>query len=151
MGEMLTYLEGRSMQYWWVEDNKIQYADENYAREIMQLFSIGLYKLNNDGTRQVDESGNFIRAYTNDHIMEYSRIYTGFRKRPIRGNIETRAIKGSLDNRIDPMKKHIEFADHLPKVCSSGLFSVFLLSAFRRLILIPSGLLVAWLGEPIHR
>jgi len=34
--------------------------DENYAREIMQLFSIGLYELNNDGSRKVDANGAWI-------------------------------------------------------------------------------------------
>jgi len=36
------------------------HPDENYAREVMQLFSIGLYELNQDGTRKVDSNGNEI-------------------------------------------------------------------------------------------
>ena len=38
--------------------------DENYAREIMQLFSIGLYELNIDGTEKRDGSGKRIETYT---------------------------------------------------------------------------------------
>ncbi len=53
------------------------HPDENYAREIMQLFSIGLYELNNDGTRKTDSNGNFIATYTNDNIKEMAKIFTG--------------------------------------------------------------------------
>ncbi len=52
--------------------------DENYAREIMQLFSIGLYKLNADGTYQTDTSGKQLEAYTNEDITELARVFTGF-------------------------------------------------------------------------
>jgi uncharacterized protein (DUF1800 family) len=51
--------------------------DENYAREIMQLFTIGLYKLNPDGTFQTDTVGNPLESYTNDDITELARVFTG--------------------------------------------------------------------------
>ncbi len=54
-----------------------EFPDENYARELMQLFTIGLYKLNLDGTRQTDANGNFIPTYDNDDIREFSKIFTG--------------------------------------------------------------------------
>ncbi|MEM1321226.1 MAG: DUF1800 domain-containing protein [Bacteroidota bacterium] len=54
------------------------HPDENYAREVMQLFSIGLYELNNDGTRKLDASGNFIPTYNNADIREFAKIFTGF-------------------------------------------------------------------------
>lgn len=53
------------------------YPDENFAREIMQLFSIGLWQLNNDGTRQVDAQGKFIATYNNGDITELARVFTG--------------------------------------------------------------------------
>lgn len=53
------------------------HPDENYAREIMQLFSIGLYELNNDGTRKTDSDGNFIPTYDNADIREFAKIFTG--------------------------------------------------------------------------
>jgi uncharacterized protein (DUF1800 family) len=53
------------------------HPDENYAREIMQLFSIGLYELNPDGTRQLDTAGNFIPSYTNNDIKEFAKVFTG--------------------------------------------------------------------------
>ena len=54
-----------------------RFPDENYAREIMQLFSIGLWELNLDGTRVLDSSGNPIATYTNDDIVQVARVFTG--------------------------------------------------------------------------
>jgi uncharacterized protein (DUF1800 family) len=54
------------------------HPDENYAREVMQLFSIGLYELNNDGSRKLDGNGKFIPTYDNDDIREFAKIFTGF-------------------------------------------------------------------------
>lgn len=51
--------------------------NENYAREILQLFSIGLYLLNPDGTLQEDENGP-IFSYNQDTIEEFSRAFTGW-------------------------------------------------------------------------
>ncbi len=52
------------------------HPDENYAREIMQLFSIGLYMLNLDGSRQLS-GGNEIATYDNNDIKELARVLTG--------------------------------------------------------------------------
>ncbi|MEM7802520.1 MAG: DUF1800 family protein, partial [Chloroflexota bacterium] len=54
-----------------------RFPDENYAREIMQLFSIGLFELNSDGTRRKDSSGNDIPTYDNSDIREFAKIFTG--------------------------------------------------------------------------
>jgi uncharacterized protein (DUF1800 family) len=51
--------------------------DENYAREIMQLFSIGLYQLNQDGTQKLDGAGNPIETYTNADITGLAKVFTG--------------------------------------------------------------------------
>ncbi len=53
------------------------HPDENYAREIMQLFSIGLFELNQDGTRKKDTNGNDIPTYDNNDIKEFAKIFTG--------------------------------------------------------------------------
>jgi uncharacterized protein (DUF1800 family) len=54
-----------------------QYPDENFAREVQQLFSIGLWKLNIDGTRQLDAFGQPIPTYGNQEITEFARVFTG--------------------------------------------------------------------------
>ena len=54
------------------------FPDENYAREIMQLFSIGLFELNNDGSLRLDAGGDPIPTYSNVEIREFAKIFTGF-------------------------------------------------------------------------
>ncbi|MEM6877562.1 MAG: DUF1800 family protein [Bacteroidota bacterium] len=51
--------------------------DENYAREIMQLFSIGLWELNPNGTRRLSDQGQFIPTYNNADIKEFAQVFTG--------------------------------------------------------------------------
>ncbi|MEM9836243.1 MAG: DUF1800 family protein [Bacteroidota bacterium] len=51
--------------------------DENYAREIMQLFSIGLWELNPNGIRRTNAAGQFIPTYTNADIKEFAQVFTG--------------------------------------------------------------------------
>ncbi|MEM7659030.1 MAG: DUF1800 family protein, partial [Bacteroidota bacterium] len=51
--------------------------DENYAREVMQLFSIGLYELNLDGSIQLDSARVPIPTYSNEDIKEYAKVFTG--------------------------------------------------------------------------
>ena len=52
--------------------------DENYAREVMQLFTIGLWELNNDGTRKQDAFGNDIPTYDINDIQQLARVFTGY-------------------------------------------------------------------------
>jgi uncharacterized protein (DUF1800 family) len=51
--------------------------DENFAREIMQLFSIGLWELNMDGTRKLDTNGQPIPTYDSGDIEQLARVFTG--------------------------------------------------------------------------
>jgi uncharacterized protein (DUF1800 family) len=52
--------------------------DENYAREVMQLFTIGLYELNLDGTLKRDSLGNPIETYTASDVTNLARVFTGY-------------------------------------------------------------------------
>jgi uncharacterized protein (DUF1800 family) len=54
-----------------------RFPDENYAREIMQLFSIGLFELKSDGSYLLSGSGQPIPTYDNDDITELAKIMTG--------------------------------------------------------------------------
>ncbi len=51
--------------------------DENYARELMQLFTIGLYELNLDGTQKLS-GGQPIETYTQADVSGLARVFTGF-------------------------------------------------------------------------
>jgi uncharacterized protein (DUF1800 family) len=53
------------------------HSDQNYAREIMQLFTIGLYELNQDGSRKTDGEGKWIPTYGQSDIEELAKIFTG--------------------------------------------------------------------------
>ncbi|KQS55383.1 hypothetical protein ASG17_04670 [Brevundimonas sp. Leaf363] len=52
--------------------------DENYAREILQLFSIGLYELNPDGTEKLNAAGQPIETYVQADISNLCRVFTGY-------------------------------------------------------------------------
>jgi len=52
--------------------------DENYAREIMQLFTIGLYQLNLDGSVKKNSAGVPIESYTQQDVTELAKVFTGW-------------------------------------------------------------------------
>ncbi|MBW8880751.1 MAG: DUF1800 domain-containing protein [Asticcacaulis sp.] len=55
-----------------------RHPDENYAREIMQLMTIGLYKLNLDGTRALTITGDPQPTYTQTDIKGLAKVFTGW-------------------------------------------------------------------------
>jgi uncharacterized protein (DUF1800 family) len=72
MGLYLSHLRNRK------EDPALnRVPDQNYAREVMQLFSIGLYELNPDGTLTL-VNGQPVETYDSDDIVGLSRVFTGF-------------------------------------------------------------------------
>ena len=72
MGVYLTYLRNPK-----TDTTSNTFPDENYAREVMQLFSIGLFELNQDGSMKLDSNGNPIPTYDNEDIIELSKVFTG--------------------------------------------------------------------------
>lgn len=79
-----------------------QIANENYARELMQLFTLGLYKLNQDGTVQTDGQGSPIPAYTQAQVQAFARAYTGWTLANAAGGTVTKFPNNSGDY-SDPM------------------------------------------------
>lgn len=71
MGAYLTFLGNRKGVA-----NGAQ-PDENFARELMQLFTIGLYQLNLDGTQKLS-GGKPVETYTQDDIAGLARVFTGW-------------------------------------------------------------------------
>ncbi|MEP6801818.1 MAG: DUF1800 family protein [Acidobacteriota bacterium] len=53
--------------------------NENYAREILQLFSIGTVLLNQDGTPQLDTFGDPLPSYSQAQVTSFARVFTGWR------------------------------------------------------------------------
>jgi uncharacterized protein (DUF1800 family) len=65
-------------------------ANENYAREIMQLFSIGLYQLNADGSQKLDANGQPIPSYTQTTVENLARVFTGWTYASLGGGAATK-------------------------------------------------------------
>jgi uncharacterized protein (DUF1800 family) len=82
-------------EYLNMRGNKKTSVNENYAREILQLFSIGVNKLNPDGTPQRDALGNQIPTYGQDEITNFARVFTGWDLGP--------QIQPGILNYRDPM------------------------------------------------
>jgi uncharacterized protein (DUF1800 family) len=77
-----------------VNNNTRTRPNENYAREVLQLFSIGTVRLNPDGTQQLDGNGQPIPTYDQTTINNFSRVFTGWRFAP---------GAAGVPNYIDPM------------------------------------------------
>jgi len=81
-----------------VNNNK-NAPNENYAREILQLFSIGVDKLNADGTPMFDDQGNRIPSYSQDTITNFARVFTGWTF-----EVQPDPLEPGYVNYIDPMR-----------------------------------------------
>jgi uncharacterized protein (DUF1800 family) len=109
--ESLTYLSSKSVGYVYSWKGTKEYPDENFARELMQLFTIGLLKLNMDGTPVLFE-GKTVGTYTNEHVMSFAKAWTGFLPQPQRANVEVNEKR----NAIDPMSIDPKLRDRFPKI-----------------------------------
>ena len=94
MGYYLSYIENKK-----ANSSQGTFPDENFAREVMQLFTIGLWELNEDGTLELDNEDNAIPTYDNNDIAEFAKVFTGLRRPFDRANIEI-----FFGNYIDPMR-----------------------------------------------
>ena len=56
----------------------VQIANENYPRELMQLFTTGIDMINQDGSLQLDANGNAVPVYTEAQVQAFARAYTGW-------------------------------------------------------------------------
>ncbi|MBI1748410.1 MAG: DUF1800 domain-containing protein [Acidobacteria bacterium] len=94
-------------------DSRRANPNENYAREILQLFSVGLSELNPDGTLKLDQAGNPIPTYDQDTIVAFARAFTGwvFAPPPNTGVVNYR----------DPLAPNQTLHDTNPKVLLYGV------------------------------
>jgi uncharacterized protein (DUF1800 family) len=91
--------------------------DENYAREVLQLFSIGLWKLHQDGSRQFDQYGLPVPTYDQDVIVGFAHVFTGWSYYNPDGSKGWRW--GSPDN-YNPMSPYEDYHDTDAKVLLDG-------------------------------
>ncbi len=103
--------------------------DENYAREIMQLFTIGLTKLHTDGSIRLSSDGEPIAMYSQDDIVGLAHVFTGWGPHydaaapPLNGNGTVRSrtswfLYGNDGER--PMTYYPEFGDDQPRTIVGG-------------------------------
>src|SRR5262249_38135460 len=71
--------------------------DENYARELWQLFSIGTFRLNPNGTVMLDGQGRPLETYTIAEIKERERALDGWNSAPAKGQ-----PKMGINNQLNP-------------------------------------------------
>ena len=116
MGEQFEFIDSSSTRFQWdvwfgvdltqteVGVGRLRYPDENFAREIMNLYTIGQHELEPDGTEIRDEFGRPVQTYNYADVTSNARVWTGFVNAPRRGNTEElfRAAKsGFAPLRID--------------------------------------------------
>lgn len=94
-------------------------ADENFAREIMQLFTIGLHELNNNGSQRLDSNSRPIPAYTQRDVEEYARVFTGWNYSD--ANRWDRAPADGFTNKFLPMRPFPGYHDTGRKVLLGGV------------------------------
>ncbi|MEF1229302.1 DUF1800 family protein, partial [Vibrio fortis] len=114
MGDYLSMMANQKAD----PDNN-RFPDENYAREVMQLFSIGLYGLNQDGTDKLDSQGQLIPTYSQDDIENLARVFTGWHIAE-----KTKPWWGSKEgNWLVPMVAYPDYHDDEQKVVMGNVFA----------------------------
>ena len=110
MGEYLSSLRNAKATYD-SAGNAITTPDENYAREVMQLFSIGLVRLQPDGTLMLGADGLPIPTYNQTTITEMAKVFTGWAY----PSTNTSAFRTAGANYISPMQLYPAFHDDTAK------------------------------------
>jgi uncharacterized protein (DUF1800 family) len=96
-----------------------QIANENYPRELMQLFTTGLDMLNPDGSVQVDSSGNPVPVYTEAQVEAFARAYTGWTYATATGGASSKFPNGTA-NYDSPMAAVESAHDTTSKILLNG-------------------------------
>ncbi len=133
MGAYLTYFKNQAPN-----PTAGIHADENYAREIMQLFTIGLEMLNPDGSLQLDGSGNPIPTYALPEVENLARVFTGWASQPIAPDTTNSQNAWNYDyDLMDPLSCYPQYHDTGSKtiVGPSGSYG----QAGRQGVVIPAG------------
>ncbi len=86
--------------------------NENYAREVMQLFTIGLNQLNPDGTPILDDSGSPIPTYDQTTVVNFAKAFTGWTMPPPLDPINGNAVTNFRDPMVHRVGSHGESDYH---------------------------------------
>jgi uncharacterized protein (DUF1800 family) len=122
MGFYLTYLRNQK-----ADPVKGTSPDENYAREIQQLFTVGLVQLQPDGSLLLDAQGRPIPTYDNITITETAKVFTGWAYQNLRDNFfadpafsdpggySATALMADTNGRLLPLKCYEDYHDKTEK------------------------------------
>jgi uncharacterized protein (DUF1800 family) len=91
--------------------------NENYAREVLQLFSIGLSSLKPDGTPVLDAQGVPVPTYDQDTVKQFARVFTGWTYPPATGVVTTGK---NAANYVSPMVPYPNGHDVAVKTLLNG-------------------------------
>jgi uncharacterized protein (DUF1800 family) len=96
------------------------HPNENYAREVMQLFSIGLYRLNPDGSRILDGQGQPVPTYDEAVVKALAAAFTGWN---FAGNDTTKpsVFDPAKENWLEPLVPWETWHDTGPKTLFDGI------------------------------
>jgi uncharacterized protein (DUF1800 family) len=119
MGVYLTYRGNQKA------DLSGRVPDENYARELLQLFTIGLYELNLDGTLKL-VNGKPDETYGQDDISNLARVFTGW---DFANNVNTTPDRNALPMVLNPARHSTEVKSFLGKTITAGTDGITSLKA----------------------
>ena len=108
MGVYLTYFKNAK-----ADPSLNTHPDENYAREVMQLFTIGLYELNPDGSPRLS-GGKPVPTYTQTTVENMAAVFTGWGSQPIPPHTIDQAWQYDADW-YDPMVCYPDYHDTTAK------------------------------------
>lgn len=84
------------------------HPNENYAREILQLFSVGLYRLWPDGTLIMNSKGDLVPTYDQKEILGYAAVFTGW------NYYQSTQANGRLPTSFSPSSNYTNFMVQVP-------------------------------------
>ena len=108
MGEFLSMLGNRKPD----PLNNIR-PDENFAREALQLFSVGLVELNPDGSQVLDPAGQTLPTFDQEVIEGFAHVYTGWHFADAPDFLRARP---TIENQTQPMQLYADFHDEGQKL-----------------------------------
>jgi uncharacterized protein (DUF1800 family) len=119
MGVYLSSLRNAKPTFEKSTGKQLTFADENFAREVMQLFTIGLNELQPDGTLKLDAMGLPIPTYNQATITETARVFTGW---AFTGDTTVNSnFRGAASNYLAPMALYPAFHDDGAKTIVRGV------------------------------
>jgi len=116
MGVYLSHLRNRKGSYN-AQGVQTSFPDENYAREVMQLFTIGINQLHPDGSLKLDPTGAPIPTYDQKTISETAKVFTGWSYASTAANPN---FTGGGANYLRPMQAYAAFHDVSAKTIVGG-------------------------------